>query len=169
MSASDMRVHGKKDSRISLRSSGLRLLYLVCFIRSGSATPVANSGRRIIVWCRWYPTVRAGDLTIGPSERRFQPVISPEQLAIGGDKTWRAENAEPLRFFGLAAQLRLDHIGLGVREHRFGIDADIVQQQGDHRPVADLTALRKLCAINRACKILAPIMLHPDSGDARRQ
>ena len=39
-----------------------------------------------------------------PGERLLQPVVAPEQLAVRGGEARRAENAEPLRLFGLGPQ-----------------------------------------------------------------
>src|SRR5829696_8746630 len=45
MSASDIRVHGKKDSRISLRSSGLRLLTIRLWVPANSTNLILRSPR----------------------------------------------------------------------------------------------------------------------------
>jgi hypothetical protein len=39
-----------------------------------------------------------------PGKRVFQPVVPPEQLGVGRGETWRAEQAKPLRLFGLGPQ-----------------------------------------------------------------
>ena len=47
-----------------------------------------------------------------PLQRRVQPVVAPEQFAVGGDEARRAEDAEPRGFLRLRAQARLDRVAL---------------------------------------------------------
>ena len=47
-------------------------------------------------------SVAALPVALRPGERLLQPVVAPEQFAVGGGEARRAENAEPLRLFDLA-------------------------------------------------------------------
>ena len=95
----------------------------------------------------------------------FQPVVPPEQFAIGRGETRRAEQAEPLRLFGLGPQPRFVVVGQRGRERRRRFDVELGKNGAHGFGVVDAPPVGELRAKNRAAKILTPLIGQSDQRD----
>ena len=102
-------------------------------------------------------------------QRRLEPVVAPEQFAVGGREARRAEDAEPLRLIGLRPQPRFDCIGLGRRECALGIELESRQDVADGHGIVDAASVGELRAKDRAAERFAPGVVEPHQRHARRE
>jgi hypothetical protein len=65
-----------------------------------------------------------------PGQRVFEPVVAPEQLAVGGDEARRAKQAEFASLGGLALEGALVVLAAGRLEERLGGQPEAVEDGG---------------------------------------
>src|SRR5215470_12975230 len=102
-----------------------------------------------------------------PGERALQPVVAPEQLAVGSHKARGAEDAVRLRGLRFCAQPRLDRLGLGPCQYRRGVDAEWHEQSRHGGAIVDPAALAEFGPEHRAAEIPAPALRETDQRHAR--
>ena len=105
-----------------------------------------------------------------PAQRGFQPVVAPEQFAVGGGEARRPEQAEPLRLLGLRPQPRLVGIRSGRGEHGLRVDLQACKHLADGRRRRRSGGRRRTVRGTAATQKSSPQpWSSADQRDARRQ
>src|SRR4030081_164548 len=66
-----------------------------------------------------------------PLQRLLEPVVAPEQFAVGGREARRAEQPEAVRLRRLRPQPRLGLVGLGRRKHGLRLNLQLRENVPD--------------------------------------
>src|SRR5262249_58512272 len=102
-----------------------------------------------------------------PGERALQPIVTPEQLAVGGHEARRPEYAEPLRLFHLLPQLRFEQPRARRPHHTLRIVDQWCENAADGGDVVDAAALAEFGMEDSSAELLAPTPVNPNQRHPR--